>query len=461
VERALTKIVTGLLELVPHVLGKSAHPFEGRLAAELLPPFSAWDHDDWRRAVALWRLHGAPSIYRLPPRNCPACASTNHQCIFHAYDGYPFNECQECGAWFVPYCVNQNTFTQFFQQCPEAVEILARKIAHRSTHHNRLSDIERLVSNLRHFEPLMTKELISRHYLDVGCGVGHSLEAAGTLGFHPCGIEVNPQAVAMARGRGFAVSTESHQLGERTFGLLSFWETLEHIDNPKNVLGDTLRYLETRGLVVITVPNLNAPPVRLMRGDCPWVFGGFHAAGHINFFHPSSLDHLLDAVGLTAIYRDGQYGNNWLETVSYLLGKNRGARDYLANGPQDTRLSAPVRRIINALGPVCSIVERVALTAPILKVIACRKGEELYFNEGIQELRKERCRAIRSESRMQWLAWNREDCQRPTMARSRATNGIRLFCFSCIRLLRKLQMQVRKQVFGLAKLLPQSPQRRK
>ncbi len=75
-----------------------------------------------------------------------------------------------------------------------------------------------------------------RRYLDVGCGMGHSLVVAANSNLEGVGIESSAECIEIGRRNGVDVRPVSDfPQGER-FALVSFWESLEHISDPAGVL---------------------------------------------------------------------------------------------------------------------------------------------------------------------------------------------------------------------------------
>jgi hypothetical protein len=135
-------------------------------------------------------------------------------------------------------------------------------------------------------------------------------------------------------------------LEQNEFGVISLWETLEHINDPFKLLSDVVPKLHDDGLVAITVPNALAIEARIMRQDLAWINGGAFGTVHINLFQRSSLEHLLSRVGLEIVGVDGEFGFNGYELASYFLGGHRGAWDY-ARGVRASNRSCRTRRCVS------------------------------------------------------------------------------------------------------------------
>jgi len=112
--------------------------------------------------------------------------------------------------------------------------------------------------------------------IDVGCGDGYFLSLIPHE--NKIGLEYNPAAVARARERGLDVrSAGLTDLPGDSADRITFFQVLEHVVNPLDMLREALRALRASGLLLIAVPNndefigraiqqpLNSPPHHPLR----------------------------------------------------------------------------------------------------------------------------------------------------------------------------------------------------
>ena len=356
----------------------------------LRPPFGNLEMSDWVRAMQLWREHGAGLIADLPSRRCPACGQTQSRFLFYSFDAYPYVDCLRCATWYVPLVVDDRLFERYYQICPEAYDVVERLAGQRLDDDKTQTDRARFATYLAELEPLVPNERWS--LLDVGCGVGHSLAVAAEKGWRACGIESSPTLVAAGRSRGFDIYEPGGALDGQAFGLIAIWETLEHLNDPFEVLSGVVPLLHDEGLVAITVPNALAIEARIMRQDLAWINGGAIGTVHINLFHPSSLAHLLSRVGLEVVGVDGEFGFNARELASYFLGGHRGAWDYARGVRVESKLTDDAICVLNWAGPAWSVLARQLLLTPIVKIVAAKPG-----NPRLAEIKERYARARRDE----------------------------------------------------------------
>ncbi|MBI1393459.1 MAG: methyltransferase domain-containing protein [Alphaproteobacteria bacterium] len=217
-----------------------------------------------------------------------------------------------------------------------------------------------------HAEPLTT--------LDIGCGVANSLMVATSHGFEAEGIEVNEHAVSLARQLGRRVHFPGARATSGSFDSVTMWETLEHIADPLSALQTAHAHLKNDGLLALTVPNLNAPDIRSMRGDSLQIHGGLAWPGHINLWTPATLGQLLRRAGFEPVHISGQFSTNLEEFLAYHQGLWSGARDYLRADAPEFTLPTASRQIARALGAAAVSWQEGFAFAPILVVLARKSG---------------------------------------------------------------------------------------
>lgn len=109
------------------------------------------------------------------------------------------------------------------------------------------------------------RELLSRQpsYLDIGCGDGSlTMKVANIIGASKVyGVDVDEEALAKAAEKG--IITLKCNLDEGplpfnndSFDLVTAFEVIEHLNNPRHVLREAFRVLRREGIIVIETPNV-------------------------------------------------------------------------------------------------------------------------------------------------------------------------------------------------------------
>jgi SAM-dependent methyltransferase len=132
--------------------------------------------------------------------------------------------------------------------------------------------------------------------LDVGCGGGALLRIATALGFDALGFDLSPAAVAACEAKGLrAVAGDflTHDFGAQRFGLITCWDVLEHLPDPRPFVERAHALLEPGGWFVAKVPLHGEVSVRAV-ASIPRLAGPVLSVPvHVQFYTRHSLDGLL------------------------------------------------------------------------------------------------------------------------------------------------------------------------
>ena len=124
-------------------------------------------------------------------------------------------------------------------------------------------------ANRMHFYETLWKnrglELLLKHcppenksLLDFGCGRGESIQIFGDAGVQVTGTDTDPECVRLSseHGKSVVLNPENPvgQFGEKSFGVITCFHVLEHVENPSEVLRSIAAI--ARDYVVLAVPNL-------------------------------------------------------------------------------------------------------------------------------------------------------------------------------------------------------------
>ncbi|MBF0143285.1 MAG: class I SAM-dependent methyltransferase [Magnetococcales bacterium] len=161
-----------------------------------------------------------------------------------------------------------------------------------------------------------------RRVLDVGCAGGAFPKAAADFGHRVTGIEPSRWLVAAARAAyGLDIrqgSLEDQDFGGERFELITLWDVLEHLTDPRATLTRLRDLLREGGLLVVTFPDHGSLARRLLGRRWP-----FFLSVHLYYFTLATLRRMLDRLGFATLW-SGPYWQT-LET-GYVL--RRAAHEF-------------------------------------------------------------------------------------------------------------------------------------
>lgn len=192
-------------------------------------------------------------------RECIVCGSRGPFGAIYERDGFTLVRCPECAL--------------VFQEPQPGADLLAKAYYHDERFAQALmgdlreTTLERAREKLVHLKATGTARAGLR-VLDVGASSGAWLEVAREAGMDAIGVELGEATAAGARARGLDVRTGTLEdalpgLGEQRFDLITFWDVLEHVPDPRHELRLAHELLAPGGHVAATFPNVEGLYPRL------------------------------------------------------------------------------------------------------------------------------------------------------------------------------------------------------
>ena len=166
---------------------------------------------------------------------------------------------------------------------------------------------------------------------DVGASYGHFLVEAQKQ-YEASGIEVSPGATRWAQST-FHVDVSVGSVydipSSRAYDAVTFWDVVEHLDDPGAGLDRIRECLKPGGLLFLSTPDAGSLVARLM--DARWHY--LDPIQHVNLFSRKTLVRLARDRGLSLVHYT-YFGRSY--RLSYIV--NRVA--YLLRGPGASSSSA-------------------------------------------------------------------------------------------------------------------------
>jgi len=261
---------------------------------------------------------------------CNLCGRDNYQVIYEAKqmqvqerdlfgvyrasaDEFLFDQlvkCKHCGLIYINPRLNYDTILKIYET-GEDHDFISQAKAREKTFLNYIKLIEKYASKGK--------------ILDVGTGSGAFLNAAKKRGWQVYGIEPNKWLREWAR-KSYGIDIKNGTLIQQKypdnfFDVVTLWDVLEHLGDPKAELWEIKRILKPSGLLVINFPNISSLLAKLA-GRKWW----FLLSVHLYYFTPQTLKKLLSLTGFSTLKTSMHFQYLSLGYLAYRAkAYNRGA----------------------------------------------------------------------------------------------------------------------------------------
>jgi 2-polyprenyl-3-methyl-5-hydroxy-6-metoxy-1,4-benzoquinol methylase len=173
--------------------------------------------------------------------------------------------------------------------------------------------------------------------LDVGCFTGGLLQVLEQNGWDVYGLELQPEAVEVAKGRlpgrVFQADLHSRHFPQRQFDVVSLLGVIEHVKDPMRMLRRCAEVLAPNGTLILQTPNSGSFLAHAMRQFWP----PYAPVEHIHLFSHRAMRRAISQVGLQNV----RILNHWKRLpVAYV---NEMLRNF---GPEFHRLLGPLYGIL-------------------------------------------------------------------------------------------------------------------
>jgi SAM-dependent methyltransferase len=164
------------------------------------------------------------------------------------------------------------------------------------------SELEGRNRAARRYLKIVRQYVRSGRLLDVGCAAGLFLSHAFQGGWNITGLEPNEKLYEEAqrrlagKGEVHCTTLEVASLGERAFDVITLWDVLEHVPEPRCFLQTCCRLLRRNGYLFINVPDLDSWQARVLGRRWP-----LFIPEHLNYFNRQSLRLCGERAALTPV----------------------------------------------------------------------------------------------------------------------------------------------------------------
>lgn len=282
--------------------------------------------------------------------SCAVCGSRSAEDFLRA-GRYTIYRCRDCGLGYLwpqgdAAALQELYSEEYFRSQDSIGQGYANYASEADNHRRTFRDRLRLIG-----DPGSRRKL-----LDVGAATGFFVEQAITSGWDAEGIELSHWATTYARDV-LGVPVREGTLLEAGFGAAAFdvvtmWEVIEHLPDPRSVLNEVRRVLAPGGIVHLSTPDAGSA---VARGLGKRWLGWRKIPEHLFYFDRPSLVRLLESCGFEVLrHRYVSLTVSWryaLERLGTIVGMpvlanvpaSLGERSVRVNCYYDLMISARVR----------------------------------------------------------------------------------------------------------------------
>ncbi len=196
-------------------------------------------------------------------------------------------QCQECGLVYTNPRLGRRDILDTYEAVEDPLYVEERE--------------GRVLTFEHHLKPLerLSGPPAGRPLLDVGCHTGVFVEIAARHGWDAWGIEPSRWAVERAQARGLRViqgTLGTAGLPETHFDMVTMWDVIEHLTDPRGALQQVYRLLKPGGLAVVHTIDIESLFARSMGARWPWLM-----EMHIYYFSRRTLRAMLEKCGFQVL----------------------------------------------------------------------------------------------------------------------------------------------------------------
>ena len=261
-------------------------------------------------------------------RACIVCDGERPFDSFYSRDGFTMVRCPRCRLVFQDPQPSREVLDETYYHDEEWTRQIVGELR------------KRIVERARHNLGLLSSAGVppGGRALDVGSSSGAFMELARDAGWDPVGVEIGQSTAAAARGRGLDVRTGTLAdvtpgLERGSYSLVTFFDVLEHLHDPRRELALALDLLRPGGVLAATMPNVEGWYPRATRRLIAAPTGHWEYPElpvHLYDFSPPTARRLLERTGYSDVrgrtYETPFWYYRWTSLSPAALGSGRKGR---------------------------------------------------------------------------------------------------------------------------------------
>jgi len=237
----------------------------------------------------------APFAHLTETIDCPVCGGKG--AFFLTKWKFTYNQCHRCRLIYVSPRLTETSTLKLYQKDSKANVMWATSVnssPHQQTFYKNYFD--------DHLS-ILKKQKSKGNLLDIGCGNGHFLQAAKQDGYRVKGIELEENALSIARKKGLNVSPmllTDPALNSQSFDIITMFGVLEHLFEPTRDIKLIHSMLNKDGIFMGITPNAQSLVGMLLKHEARF----YTPRNHPMIFSFKSLTYLFENAGFEIVHLD-------------------------------------------------------------------------------------------------------------------------------------------------------------
>lgn len=193
-------------------------------------------------------------------------------------------QCRQCDLVYLNPRIRSDIILQAYSDAVDSTFIAQNPL--------RVRTFYRTLEKLKNELGLKEKQKV----LDIGCAGGAFLKAASDLGFKTTGVEPSRWLCEFGK-KEYGLDLRpgvlaDHKFEVDSFDLITMWDVIEHLTDPKKELSRIREILKPDALLVLNYPDVESWACRILGKKWP-----FYLGVHLIYFSPQTITRLLKESG--------------------------------------------------------------------------------------------------------------------------------------------------------------------
>lgn len=251
---------------------------------------------------------------------CLICESDKLNKIYGYYKKHKLVRCGNCSFVFIESVPTEKELTEYYETNYnyDSEERYYSPLTKKS-YHKKLDEFESYRQN--------------NNILDIGCGRGWFLREAKKREWNVYGTEYSENAIAKRRKEGLDVKQgklSPYMFEEGFFDVVTSFEVMEHINNPREEMFAIHHLLRPGGLFYFTTPNFNSILRYYLKDELDII----NYPEHLSYYTKKSFEYLASETGFKPV----KFMTTGFSITRFKRSKNISDEEYVGKNSSDEKL---------------------------------------------------------------------------------------------------------------------------